>query len=85
MGLRWLIKGGTDDLATYGTLEVGDLFWSLPDQGDQQIDLGMVLADGVGDRGEQHGFASLGRRDDQAALSTSNRSHQVDKATREIG
>src|SRR6266851_897692 len=80
-----LIKGRADNLSAHSALQVGNFFRSLPNESDQQVGFGMVLGDGVGDRFQQHSFASFGRRDDQAALPATNWSNQVDEATGEIG
>ncbi len=79
MRLGWFVKCRTDDLGLYGALQVSDLLRSLSNQGDQQLNVVIVLSDGVGDGFEQHGLARLGWCDDQTALSPSNRRHQVDE------
>src|SRR5690348_8382976 len=69
----------------YRALHVGDLFWSLANKSNDQMGIGMVLCDGVGDGFEQYSFTGLWRSNDQATLSTSNRGNQVNQTARKIG
>ena len=84
MRLGWLIKCGTDDFGLDRAFHVGDFFWSLTDQGDHQVGIGVVFGDRVGDGLEEHGFAGFRRRDDQAALSATDGCHQVNNAPGDI-
>ena len=59
------------------TLHVGDLFWPLVDQQDDQVDLGMVPDDRLRDTLQQHRLTGAGGRDDQTALTLTDRRHQV--------
>ena len=55
-----LVKGGGDHFAFHGAVHVGHFFRALADQADHQVDLFIVLGDGVGDLLENSGFTSLG-------------------------
>jgi hypothetical protein len=56
----------------------------LVDQQHDQVDLGVIGGDRVGDRLQQHGLAGARRRDDQAALALAERRHQVHDAGRQV-
>ena len=68
-----LVEGGGDDLRLDVLLHVGDFLGPLVDQQHDEHDLGMVLADGVGQLLQQDRLAGLGRRHDQAALALADR------------
>src|SRR3546814_5134994 len=60
-----------------------DLFLGpFVDQQDDQIDLGMVVGDRLGDILQQHGLTRTRRRDDQRALALALRADEVDDARR---
>ena len=65
-------------------LHVGDLFGPLVDEQHDQVDLGVVGGDAVGDVLQQHRLAGARRRDDQAALPLADRHHQVEDARRQV-
>ena len=65
-------------------LHVGDLFGPLVDEQHDQVHLGMVLGDAVGDVLQQHRLAGARRRDDQAALTLADGHHQVEDAGRQV-
>ena len=56
----------------------------LVDQQHDQVDLGVIGRDRIGDRLQQHGLAGARRRDDQAALALAERRHQVHDARRQV-
>src|SRR6266516_2984828 len=74
---RGPVEGGVDHLRLGGALHVGDLFGPLVGEQDDEVHLGVVVADGVGDLLHQRGLAGLGRRHDQAALALADGAHQV--------
>src|SRR5690606_25461935 len=82
MVLDWLVEGRGDDLTIDRALHVGDLFGSLTDQADHQVDVAVIGGDAVGDRLQQHRLTGLRRRDDQATLAATNRGNEVNQAGR---
>ena len=68
-----LVEGRRDDLALDRALHVGDFFRPLVDEQHDQVDLGVVGGDAVGDVLQQHRLAGARRRDDQAALALADR------------
>src|SRR3546814_10323547 len=62
---RGLVEGRGDDFAVHAALHVGDFLGPFVDQQDDQIDLGMVVGDRLGDILQQHGLTRTRRRDDQ--------------------
>ena len=89
LGDRGVVLGGAverrgDDLALDRALHVGDLFGTLVDQHDHEVDLGVVGRDRVGDLLQHDRLAGLGRRDDEAALALADRRDEVDDALRQL-
>ena len=80
-----LVEGGAVDLAVDGALDVGDLLGALPDERDEDVDVGVVGADAGGDLLEEGGLAGLGGRDDEAALAPADGCEDVDHAGGELG
>ena len=80
----WLIEGRGDDFAVDRALHVGHLFRALVDEQDDQVNLGVVGGDRVGDVLQQHGLAGARRRDDQGALPLADRAGDVDHAHRQV-
>src|SRR5712691_10682507 len=76
---RWggLVEGRGDDLALDGPLHVGDFLRPLVDQQHDEVDLGVVGGDGVGDRLQHHRLARAGRGHDHPALALADRAEQV--------
>src|SRR3546814_18667159 len=79
---RGLVEGRGDDFAVHAALHVGDFLGPFVDQQDDQIDLGMVVGDRLGDILQQHGLTRTRRRDDQRALALALRADEVDDARR---
>jgi hypothetical protein len=77
---RRLVEGRADDLALHGALHVRDLFGPLVDEQHDELGVGVVLRDRVGDLLEQHRLARARRRDDQAALPFADGAEHVDDA-----
>ena len=81
VALGRLVKGGTDHLGgPAGAGHIGDLLRALVDQQDEQVHLGIVLDDGVGQILHQHRLAGTRRRDNQAARALAYRADQVHHA-----
>ena len=78
------VEGRGDNLTLDRALHVGDLFWTLIDENNHEVNLGVVDRDGVRDLLQNDRLACLGRSDDEAALSLADRSDQVDDALREL-
>ena len=56
----------------------------LVDEQHDEVHLGVVRGDAVGDVLQQHRLAGARRRDDQAALALADRRHQVEDAGRQV-
>jgi hypothetical protein len=84
VALRRLVEGRADHLAAHRALHVGDLFGPLVDEQHDEVDLGVVLRDAVGDVLQQHRLARARRRDDEAALALADGRHQVEHARRQV-
>src|SRR5436190_3450563 len=80
------VEAARDDFgfALQVALEVGDLFGALVDEQHDEVDLGMVFEDGVGDLLEEDRLAGARRRDDEGALALAERGDHVHDAHREI-
>ena len=81
--LVWSSTGSSkverDDFAFDRAPHVGHFFRPLADQADHQVHVGVVGGDAVGDRLEQQRLAGFRRRDDQTALSATDRRDQVEQ------
>ena len=84
VALRRLVEGRRDDLALHRALHVGDLFRPLVDEQHDEVHLGVIGGDRVGDRLQQHRLAGARRRDDQPALALAERRHQVHDARGQV-
>ena len=73
-----LVEGRAHHLALHRAGHVGHFLGPLVDQQHDEIDLGMVLGDGVGDVLHHHRLAGARRRDDDRALTLAERRDQVD-------
>ena len=83
---RWAGSSKVEEMTSplHRPLHVGDLFGPLVDQQHDEVHLGMVLGDAVGDVLQQHRLAGARRRHDQAALTLADRHHQVEHARRQV-
>jgi hypothetical protein len=73
-----LIKGAGDDLGPrYAFPEVRDLLGPLVNEEDDDLDVGLVLEDGVGDLLEEGGLPGLGRGHDEPPLSPADGGQEV--------
>ena len=77
VSLGLLVEGGGDDLARDVALEVGHLLGPLVDEQDEEVDVGVVLGDRVGDLLEEDGLARLRLRHDEPALPLPDRAEEV--------
>ena len=84
VALRRLVERRRHHFALHRALHVGDFFRPLVDQQHDQVHLGVIGGDRVGDRLQQHRLAGARRRDDQAALALAERRHQVHDAGRQV-
>ena len=84
MALRGFVERRRDDLALHRPLHVRDLFGALVDQEHDQIHLGVVGRDGVGDGLQHHRLAGPRGSDDHAALPLADRTEQIHDAGREV-
>ena len=69
-----------EDFRGHRAAEVRDLLRPLVDEQQDEVDLRVVLGDGLAQVFEQRGLARLGRRDDQAALAAADGRDEVDDA-----
>ena len=81
---RRFVERRADHFTVHRPLHVRHLFRPLVDQQHDDVALGTVVQDGVGDELEQHGLAGIGRRDDEPALSLADRNQQVHDAHRDV-
>ena len=72
-----LVKCGGNDLRIHASLHVCDFFWPLVDEQDDQVDLWVVEADGVGHVLQQGGFSCFGLRHNHATLSLADGGKKV--------
>ena len=77
-----LVEGRGDDLALHRALHVGDFLRPLVDEQHDQVALGMIGGDRVGDVLQQHRLAGARRRHDEGALALADRRDDVDDARR---
>ena len=63
-----------------GAANLRNLFGTLVDQQDDELHLGVVFHDGIGDVLKEGGLAGAGRRHDESALALANRRHEIDDA-----
>ena len=82
-----LVERGRDDLHVrplHVLLHIGHFLGPLVDEQHDEVDLGVILDDGVGELLHQDGLAGLGRRYDQAALAFADRAEDVHDPHRQI-
>ena len=72
------VEGGGDHLSTDIPLHVRHFFGAFVDQQHHQIHIRMIGCDGIGDQLQDDGLTGPGRSHDQAALSLTDRGHQID-------
>ena len=82
--LRGLVKGRVDHLALDGALHVGHFLRALVDQQHDQVNLGIVGDNGVGNLLQKRGLARLGLGDDHAALALADGRDHVDQPQRDV-
>src|SRR3989442_1764028 len=84
VALRRLVEGGRDDLALHRALHVGDLFRPLVDEQHDEVDLRVVLGDGVGQLLQHHRLTGARRGHDHAALPLADGTEQVHHARGQV-
>ena len=78
MALSGLVEGRGDDFGVDLILHVRDLLGPLVDEQHDQMHVGLVDADRIGDLLKQHGLARLRRGHDQASLTFPDRGDEVE-------
>ena len=81
---RRFVEGRGHDLALHRPLHVGHFLRPLVDQEHDQVALGVIGGDRLGDVLQEHGLAGARRRDDQRALALADRRDDVDDARRHV-
>ena len=84
MALRGLVEGGGDYFAAHGTQHFGYFFGAFVNQQHNQLGIGIIGSDGVGDILQHHSFACFGRRNQQGALPETDGRNQVDNPPRDV-
>ena len=84
MVLRQLVERGVEHLAADGALHVGDLLGPLVDEQHDQVRIGIIVRDAVGDVLEQRRLARLRLRDDHRALALADGRDEVDEPDGEV-
>ena len=82
--LARLVERAGDHGADDRTLHVGDFLRALVDEQHEEVHLGVVGGDRVGELLEDGGLAGLGRRGDEAALALADGAQQVHDARRRV-
>jgi hypothetical protein len=80
-----LVERRRNNLTANRAHHVGHLLGPLVDEEDDQMDLGVIRRESVGDRLEHHRLAGSRGRDDEPALAAAERGHQVDDAAGDVG
>src|SRR5437667_2163791 len=84
VALGWLVEGGRDHLALHRPLHVGDFLRPLVDEKHDEVDLGMIRRDRMGDGLEHHRLAGPGRGHDHAALALADRTQEIHDPGRQV-
>ena len=85
MTLRGFVEGGADDFGLLdGAHHIRHFFRALVNQKDNEVDVGIIGIDGIGQRLKQHCFARAGRGHDKPALAAADGGHDVDNPVGEI-
>ena len=84
MGLHRFIESRADHVPSHRALHIGDLLGALPDEADHDMYIIVVGSNAISDMLEHHCLARLGRGDDQPALSATDGSDKIEKASGEI-
>ncbi len=78
------VESRAHDFAANRAGHVGDLFRTLIDQQDDEVDFRVIRRDGMRDVLQHHRLAGPGRGDDEAALALAERRDQVDHPGRQV-
>src|SRR5512137_623620 len=78
------VVGGAADLALHVPAHVGELLGALVDEEDDEVDVGAVGVDRLGDPLQHDGLAGLGRRGDEGAGAEADGGDEVEDAADEL-
>ena len=81
---RGLVEGGTDDLAAHAAHHLGDFLGTLIDEQHDEVDLGVVGDQRVGDVLHHHRLAGLGLCHQQRTLALADGRDEVDDAAGDV-
>ena len=84
MALRRFVKRRGNHFAAYRTAHFGHFFRTLVNQQDNQLDIGIIGGNGVGNVLQHHGFTGFRRRNQQCTLAFTDWGNQVDGAAGQI-
>src|ERR1700754_628733 len=79
-----LVEGGADDFGANRAGDFRDFLRALIDQQHDQMDVRVVVLDGLRDVLQHHRLTGLRLGDDEAALAAADRRHQVKDAARDV-
>ena len=77
VSIGWLIKGRTNHLALDGSCHIRNLLRPLINQKHDQMRLGIIGCDGIGNFLHQNRLSCPRRRNDQTPLTETNRADQI--------
>ena len=78
------VKGGCNHFAAHSALHFCDLFRALVDQQNHEVNIGVVGGDGVRNVLHHDGFARLGLRHNEGALTFANWGNDVDHTAGDV-
>ena len=79
------VERGSDHLSLHGPPHVGDFLGAFVDEKDDELHVGVVGLDGMGDLLENRGLARLRRGDDHPPLPLADGGDEVDDPSRHVG
>ncbi len=79
-----LVEGGADDFGANGAGDFRDFLRALIDQQHDQVDVRVVVLDGLGDVLQHHRLTGFRLGDDEAALATADRGDEVEDAAGDV-
>ena len=85
MALRRFVEGGAHHFRVFhGTFHIRDFLGAFVHEEDDEVHVGIIGVDGVGNGLEQYGLAGSRRSHDEGALSAADGRHEVDDARRHV-
>ena len=84
MAARRFVEGGGNHFAAHHARHLGDFLGALVDQQDDQVALGIIAGNALGDVLQHQCLARLRRRHDQSALALADGRDQVDDARGDV-